>query len=453
MCIFCNPEPLSDPAALSDAQVLAAEQCPNLATRVPATIVTGFLGAGKTTLVNWLLQGSHGQRFCVLQNEFGSVPIDDALIVKSERFADVAVVTLPTGCVCCKVRGDLVEGLRSLARNVPESGQHFDAVVIETSGLSEVAPVAQTFFADRFVQRNFRLDAVVAVVDARTAPAALTLAKAGGAAAPPPSRSYAADDDSDDEEDVEEAGAVLSATCVALDSEAQTDEVRAQAARLLCEQLCLADVVLLNKMDTVAAAAQAELAALVRDVNGSASLYPCERARVDLASILHVNAFSVSRAVQLDSLFLSRGKVAESGKAGAPAGSKAGGKAGTAAFAFATPPPDPGDPSGRAHLHAAFGSCGVEAPCELDELAFSTWLEDVFAFHGSRLYRVKGIAFFRGIAEPSAVQCVGSHIDCERMDPTACDAALLASRRTRLVFIGQIEGLEEALAESFAALP
>ena len=115
MCIFCNDAP-PDANGRSDADVLAAERCPNLVLRVPATIISGFLGAGKTTLVNWLLQGSHGKRFCVLQNEFGAVPVDDALIVRSQRFADVAVVTMPTGCVCCKVRGDLVEGLQALAR-------------------------------------------------------------------------------------------------------------------------------------------------------------------------------------------------------------------------------------------------------------------------------------------------------------------------------------------------
>ena len=114
MCIFCTPDPPQ--TALTDAEQLAAEKCPNLATRVPVTIVTGFLGAGKTTLVNWLLKGSHGLRICVLQNEFGSVPVDDGLIVRSERFAEVAVMTMPTGCICCKVRGDLVEGLKALAR-------------------------------------------------------------------------------------------------------------------------------------------------------------------------------------------------------------------------------------------------------------------------------------------------------------------------------------------------
>ena len=149
MCIFCMPDAQLDHGGLTDAEILAAEQCPNLATRVPVTIVTGFLGAGKTTLVNWLLKGSHGQRFCVLQNEFGAVPVDDDLIVQSARFADVAIITLASGCVCCKVRGDLVQGLKSLIRNVLPGVGHFDAVVVETSGLSEVGPVAQTFFADR----------------------------------------------------------------------------------------------------------------------------------------------------------------------------------------------------------------------------------------------------------------------------------------------------------------
>ena len=167
MCIFCEMGDRTADHSLSDAQVLAAEACSSLGGRLPVTVVTGFLGSGKTTLVNWMLMGSHGKRFCVVQNEFGAEPIDDSLIVRSERFAEVAVLTLASGCVCCKVRGDLADTLKALARSeaaargpsdptgaedasVEEEregeaggGRGIDWVVIETSGLSEVAPVCQ----------------------------------------------------------------------------------------------------------------------------------------------------------------------------------------------------------------------------------------------------------------------------------------------------------------------
>ena len=100
MCIFCETGDRTADHSLSDAQVLAAEACSSLGGRLPVTVVTGFLGSGKTTLVNWMLMGSHGKRFCVVQNEFGAEPIDDSLIVRSERFAEVVVLT---GTVSCSV--------------------------------------------------------------------------------------------------------------------------------------------------------------------------------------------------------------------------------------------------------------------------------------------------------------------------------------------------------------
>ena len=152
MCIFCETDAeRTIDHRLSDAAVLAAEACAKQLGRTPVTVVTGFLGAGKTTLVNWLLAGSHGRRFVVLQNEFGSEPIDDALVVRSARFAEVAVLTLASGCVCCQVRGDLAAALKKLAVDMSSAaargsdgdgdgdeggGSAFDAVVIETSGLS-----------------------------------------------------------------------------------------------------------------------------------------------------------------------------------------------------------------------------------------------------------------------------------------------------------------------------
>lgn len=448
MCIFCSPDdtPLGD--GRSDAEVLAIERCPNLAKRVPVSIVTGFLGAGKTTLVNWLLRGSHGRKFCVLQNEFGAVPIDDALIVRSERFADVAVMTMPTGCVCCKVRGDLVEGLAALARGVlPDTG-HFDAVIVETSGLSEAGPVAQTFFADRFVQRNFRLDAVIAVVDALAAPAALRLVLDAGAADGDDEHTDEAVSSDDESEDEDERAVADANAAKGARAEPDDARLRARAAKLLCEQLCLADVVLLNKIDLVSEAEATEAKRLVEAVNSTARVVPCQHSQAALDQVMDLGSFSLERALGVNELFLADSDAEPIGPAPAAPGS--------AAFAFARRVSRPGavgapraadgddDPN---HLHAQFASVGLEAAGELDELTFSDWLEEVLRKHASRLYRAKGLLFFEGIDEPTAVHCVGAHVESERMGDVAANVG--ARRQSRLVFIGRTRGIEHELEEGW----
>ena len=458
MCIFCSagPNGLGDasslPSSLTDAEVLEAESCPDISSggnRVPVTIVSGFLGAGKTTFVNYILRGGDDapgaaggptvlpagpdetagaalmpevpgvaaaaaataaaattdaaaagpaspdgrKKWCVVQNEFGSVAIDDSLVVTGvETFSDVAVMTLASGCACCRVRGDLVDGLKALAR----AGTHFDGVIVETSGLSEVGPVAQTFFADAFVQRNFVLDAVVAVVDATRVgeriqsmmePAAVV--GGGGdsvlaAAAVERERMQGRggdgeggeggeggggegtgggevgtkedeneddgdgdgnndadnDDDDTDEEESDEISSVISDVSEEEEEEEGLGGVLSKdVAQVTMEQLSLADIVLLNKVDLLFAPPGAtkdgtasseavsiskspassppplpfsldspqlaEVVALVQQVNPAASLIPCSRGKVDLARVLGAGAFSVERAVGRDALFLA----------------------------------------------------------------------------------------------------------------------------------------------------
>jgi G3E family GTPase len=368
---------------------------------------------------------------------------------------------MPTGCVCCKVRGDLVEGLRALAQGVVAEGQHFDAVVIETSGLSEVGPVAQTFFADRFVQRNFRLDAVLAVVDSQTAPAALRLAQEQGVAGEGEEDEGSGDgsdgdssNGSDDDEDHRENVAVVVGAAAAEEEAAR--KLRGKAARLLCEQICLADVVLLNKMDLVDEDEAEHVRALVGSVNATAKLVPCARARVDLAQCLDLGAFSVERAMDVDALFLRGGAAAvEEGEVGGTARPPPG----SAAFGFvARRRPDrraaegAAAAPGRAHLHASFASVGLESSAELDELSFSDWLESILDRHGGRLFRAKGVLFFAGVDEPSSIHCVGGHAECERMGTSSLAPSLTAARRSRLVFIGRTRGIEAELADGFRKL-
>ena len=133
---------------------------PDLASlKIPVTVLTGYLGAGKTTLLNRILTEPHGQKFAVIVNEFGEIGIDNDLIVG----ADEEIFEMNNGCICCTVRGDLIRIIEGLMKRKGK----FDAIIVETTGLADPAPVAQTFFVDQDVQAAARLDAVVTVADAK----------------------------------------------------------------------------------------------------------------------------------------------------------------------------------------------------------------------------------------------------------------------------------------------
>src|SRR5258705_3432863 len=127
--------------------------------KVPVTVLTGYLGAGKTTLLNRILSEPHGKKYAVIVNEFGEIGIDNDLVVG----ADEEVFEMNNGCICCTVRGDLIRIIDGLMRRKGK----FDAIIVETTGLADPAPVAQTFFVDENVQKHTRLDAVVTVADAK----------------------------------------------------------------------------------------------------------------------------------------------------------------------------------------------------------------------------------------------------------------------------------------------
>jgi G3E family GTPase len=129
------------------------------APQIPVTVLTGYLGSGKTTLLNRILSETHGKRFAVIVNEFGEVGIDNDLIVD----ADEEIFEMNNGCICCTVRGDLVRIIAGLMRR----SRAFDGIVVETTGLADPAPVAQTFFVDEDVRRKTKLDAIVTVADAK----------------------------------------------------------------------------------------------------------------------------------------------------------------------------------------------------------------------------------------------------------------------------------------------
>jgi G3E family GTPase len=210
--------------------------------KVPVTVLTGYLGAGKTTLLNRILSEPHGQRYAVIVNEFGEIGIDGDLIVG----ADEEVFELNNGCVCCNVRGDLIRIIEGLMRRKGK----FDAIIVETTGLADPAPVAQTFFVNEGVGSLARLDALVTVADAQWL----------------------------------------------LQRLADAPEAK--------NQIALADVILLNKAELVSAAALEEIAGRIRAINPWARLHRTSRCDVALSEIVGRNAFDLQRMLDLDPDFL-----------------------------------------------------------------------------------------------------------------------------------------------------
>jgi G3E family GTPase len=127
--------------------------------KIPVTVLTGFLGSGKTTLLNHILTANHGRRIAVIENEFGEVGIDQELVVRAEE----EIFEMNNGCICCTVRGDLIRILGNLIKRK----ESFDHILIETTGMADPGPVAQTFFVDEEMQRHLCLDGIVTIVDAK----------------------------------------------------------------------------------------------------------------------------------------------------------------------------------------------------------------------------------------------------------------------------------------------
>merc|ERR1719464_2445267 len=195
-------------------------------------------GSGKTTLLNRILHETHGKRIAVIENEFGEVGIDDALIETGPMTMEENIVEMSNGCLCCTVRGDLIAGLKKLIKNSKKSGKALDGVLIETTGLADPAPVAQTFFADDFVQKNLSLDGILTVVDAKH----LTMHL-----------------DEDKPEGVENEAV---------------------------EQVAFADRILLNKCDLVEEADLVEVERRIRMINANVQIKRCQYSQVDMDFIL-----------------------------------------------------------------------------------------------------------------------------------------------------------------------
>jgi G3E family GTPase len=215
---------------------------------IPTTILTGFLGAGKTTLLNRILREEHGMKIAVIENEFGQENIDNEILVQESR---EQIVEMNNGCICCTVRGDLIVGLSDLAKRRAAGEIQFDRVVIETTGLANPGPVAQTFFIDDEVGANYMLDAVVTVVDARHAMQQLD----------------------------------------------QHEEAQRQVG--------FADKILLSKTDLVDGAALEALTSRLKRINPRAPISRSDFGQAPLSEVLDLRGFNLNEKLEIDPDFLA----------------------------------------------------------------------------------------------------------------------------------------------------
>jgi G3E family GTPase len=335
--------------------------------KVPVTVLTGYLGAGKTTLLNRILSEPHGKKYAVIVNEFGEIGIDNDLVVG----ADEEVFEMNNGCICCTVRGDLVRILDGLMRRKGK----FDAVIVETTGLADPAPVAQTFFVDENIGRKTRLDAVVTVADAKWL------------------------------------------------SERLKDAPEAK------NQIAFADVILLNKTDLVSADELREVEGRIRAINPYAKLHRTTRAQIPIAEVLDRKAFDLDRILDIEPQFLEaeddhdhghdhghdhhhdhdhhHGHGHHHGEHGH---------------------------KGIKHYHDEdMQSVSMKTEKPLDPDKFFPWVQNLVQTEGPSILRCKGILSFKNDDDRFVFQGVHMILDGDHQRPWAKDE----KRDSRIVFIGR----------------
>ncbi len=336
-----------------------------MSDKVPVTVLTGYLGAGKTTLLNRILTEPHGRKFAVIINEFGEIGIDNEIVVG----ADEEIFEMNNGCVCCTVRGDLIRIIDGLMRRKGK----FDAIILETTGLADPAPVAQTFFMDEEVGRKAKLDAVVTVADAKWL------------------------------------------------SERLRDAPEAK------NQIAFADVILLNKTDLVSAQELAEVEGRIRAINPYAQVHRTQRCQIPIGEVLGRNAFDLDRILSIEPSFLDGdGHDHHHGHHHHAdhdhhhdhdhAHSHAAGN------------------GGLKHYHDEdMQSIALRLDKPLDPQKFFPWIQNLVATEGPQILRSKGILSFKDDPERFVFQGVHMILDGDHQRPWRDEE----KRESRIVFIGR----------------
>jgi G3E family GTPase len=351
-----------------------------MSEKVPVTVLTGYLGAGKTTLLNRILSEPHGQRYAVIVNEFGEIGIDNDLVVG----ADEEVFEMNNGCICCTVRGDLVRIIDGLMRRKGK----FDAIIVETTGLADPAPVAQTFFVDDIVGAKTKLDAVVTVADAKWLRDRLT--------------------------DAPEAK----------------------------NQIAFADVILVNKTDLVSAQELAEVEGRIRAINPYARVHQTQRCEIALPEVLGRRAFDLDRILTIEPDFLGgngdghahdhdhhdhdhhhHGDDHDHEHHAHP------------------------QAGGLKHYHDEdMQSLALRTEKPLDPDKFFPWVQDLVSKEGPSILRSKGILSFKGDPQRFVFQGVHMILDGDHQRDWQADE----KRESRIVFIGR-NLPEEKIRQGFAS--
>jgi G3E family GTPase len=308
----------------------------------PVTVLTGYLGAGKTTLLNRILTEDHGRRYAVIVNEFGEIGIDNDLIVD----ADEEVFEMNNGCVCCTVRGDLIRILSGLMKR--KGG--FDAIVVETTGLADPGPVAQTFFVDEDVRAGAKLDSVTTVVDAKHVLLRL----------------------------------------------ADSKEAR--------EQIAFADQIVLNKADLVTPDELAAVEARLRRLNPLAPIHRAIRSNVPLDAILGRGGFDLDRVLEIAPAFLSP----PHGEAGHVHDEHCGHD-----HDHHDHDPHDHGARGHAHEDQDIRGVALTLARPLDGRKVTQWLNDVLQTQGPDILRAKGILDVKGEDKRLVFQAVHMILDGE----------------------------------------